>query len=271
MSAILTKILMYAQKGMRDLLNDSKSHAAAVFLHGFLGGPQQFEFLLPIARECGYDPHALLLPGHGGNFRAFMNSNGNSWEAYVQAELDRLRGRYERLLLVGHSMGGLLSILAALRDARGICGIFAIALPLNLRVSHKGMQTNWKHVTGLGEADAYTQAARSSCSVAGITLWNAPLMLPRVTDLTRLSAKARRGLGGLRVPLTILHSLQDEWVSPRSLQTAKSRCFAKPEIFLLSESGHFLYPEADRQQICDHFASFAAACNISKECDPTSF
>lgn len=241
-------------------MSDSKNQAAAVFLHGFLGGPQQFDFLLPAAKKHGYDPLPLLLPGHGGEYRAFLGSDRTAWEAYVTAELGKLRGRYERLLLVGHSMGGLLSIRAALDDARGICGIFAIALPLHLYVSHKGMHTNWKHVTGLGKADVYTQAARSCCSVAGITVWNAPLMLPRIIDLTALSTKARRGLNGLNVPLTILHSQQDEWVSARSLKSATKRCSTEPEILLLSESGHFFYTEADKQRISDHFAAFAFAC-----------
>ncbi len=241
-------------------MSESKKRAAAVFLHGFLGGPQQFDFLVPAAELCGFDAYPLLLPGHGGDYRAFLSSGLLSWEAYVQAELDRLRGQYEKILLVTHSMGGLLSIRAALADARSICGIFAIALPLNLRVSKKGMQTNWKHVTGLGKEDDYTRAARSFGGVTGITIWNAPLMLPRVLDLVRLSAAARRGLGALGVPLTILHSEQDEWVGARSVQTAKSRANTPPSILLLPESGHFFYTEADKRRISDHFASFAFAC-----------
>lgn len=241
-------------------MHDQKSRAAAVFLHGFLGGPQQFEFLLPVAKEHGYDPLPLLLPGHGGDYRAFLRNGKNAWEAYVAAELDKLRKQYERLLLVGHSMGGLLSIRSALNDARGICGIFAIALPLHLYVSRKGMLTNWKHVTGLGKADPYTQAARSCCSVTGMTVWNAPMMLPRIMDLVSLSAQARRGLGRLHVPLIILHSQQDEWVRARSIQTAAKRCSIAPEILLLSESGHFLYTEADRQRISDRFSAFACTC-----------
>ncbi len=241
-------------------MGDSKKQAAAVFLHGFLGGPQQFDFLVPMAELCGFDSYALLLPGHGGDYRAFLRSGRAAWETYVQAELDALRKQYEKILLVTHSMGGLLSIRAALADARSICGIFAIALPLNLRVSKKGMQTNWKHITGLGKQDDYTRAARSFGSVTGITLWNAPLMLPRALDLVKLSAAARRGLGNLDVPLTILHSEQDEWVGARSVQAAKSRARTPPSILILSESGHFFYTEADKRKISDHFAAFASAC-----------
>lgn len=235
------------------------SKKVAVFLHGFLGGPQQFDFLLPAAQAAGFDTHALLLPGHGGDCRTFFSSSRSHWEAYVQAELDRLREEYESILLVGHSMGGLLSILAALRDTRGICGIFAIALPLHLRVSRKGMHTNWKHVTGLGKRDAYTEAARTSCSVNGITLWNAPRLVPRMIDLSALSRKARRGLNKLTVPLAILHSQKDEWVSQRSIAAAL-RSPVQADMILLPESSHFLYSENDRAIICDQFVRFASAC-----------
>lgn len=236
--------------------NDSvTAQSAVVFLHGFLGGPQQFDFLLPAAAAAGYDTHILLLPGHGGDYRAFLGSNRRSWQAYVQNELNTLCAQYTRVLLVGHSMGGLLSILAALEAPRTICGIFAIALPLHLRVSMQGMHTNWKHVTGLGKRDAYTKAAQDSCSVSGITLWNAPLMLPRIIDLMQLSAKTKRQLHRLAIPLTIVHSNRDESVSHSTLHAAKQRLPIQPTIYCLKESGHFYYTAQDRESLCNWFSS----------------
>ncbi len=245
-------------------MSNHKKQAAAVFLHGFQGSPQQFTFLFPVARECGFEVCPLLLPGHGGDYRTFINNGRDAWEAYVRAELGRLRNEYEHLLLVGHSMGGLLGILAGLENPDGINGIFAIALPLHLRVSYAGIRNNWKYASGSGEEDAHIQTARKFCSVTGITLWNTPLMLPRLFDLVALSTKARRRLCDLKIPLAILHSQHDEWVSAHSLQTAERCLLNPPSILLLPESGHFFYTEADMQRSIDHFSIFARACLTQK-------
>ncbi len=234
------------------------AQSAVVFLHGFLGGPQQFDFLLPVAAAAGYDTHTLLLPGHGGDYRAFLGSSRRSWQAHVQSELNTLCAQYTRVLLVAHSMGGLLSILATLNNPGRVCGIFCLALPLHLKVSFHGIRNNVKYVTGLGKQDALIKAARESCSVSGITFYNAPLMVRQLLDLSRLSIDARRALHQLNVPLMALHSQHDECVSKKSIQAIK---YARTqEIIVLPASSHFLYPENDRATVCEAFSCFASAC-----------
>ncbi len=247
---------------MRQTENGLSPAATAVlFIHGFLGSPRQFSYLLPVARACGCDAYALTLPGHGGTLGEFTRTGKSQWEAYVRQELDTLRNRYDSILLVGHSMGCLLAVREAIRNPNRIIGILALALPLYMRVSIKGMKINFQYMTQhVQRADARMQAAREFCGVGGVFLWNAVAILPKTLDVLSLSAKTRRSITGMPVPLVIMHSPGDEWVSRRTLKFVNAR-LKNAHLVQLSESGHFWYADVDRETIKNELARMLGESN----------
>lgn len=231
-----------------------RAGTAVLFIHGFLGSPRQFQYLEPVVRSCGCDAYSLLLPGHGGTLGDFVRSGRAQWQACVLQEVQRLRAEYTNILLVGHSMGCLLAVGAALSDPTGIRGILALALPLYMRVSAKGMQINWRYVTGhMRKQDERLQAAKELCGVSGLFLWNAVRMLPRVADVLYMTRRSRAQVTKLSVPLSVMHSPGDEWVSRRTLAFLQKK-LRSADIVLLSKSGHFWYPDVDRQTIRNKLA-----------------
>lgn len=231
-----------------------RAGTAVLFIHGFLGSPRQFQYLEPVVKNCGCDVYPLLLPGHGGTLGDFVRSGRRQWQSYVLREVERLRADYTSILLVGHSMGCLLAVNAALNDPSGIRGILALALPLYMRVSAKGMQINWRYVTGrMRKQDERLKAAREFCGVNGLFLWNAVRMLPRILDVLYMTRQSRAQVMKLRVPLSVVHSPGDEWVSRRTLAFAQKK-LRDADIIQLSESGHFWYADADRQTIRNKLA-----------------
>ena len=127
---------MTEQKQKRGCCGD----VCAVFIHGFMGSPAQFSRLAEVARAAGSQSRLITLPGHGGGVREFMRAGRSAWLAHVETELAALRAQHEKLLLVGHSMGGLLAINAAAKQPEGIAGILALALPLYLRATANGLR-----------------------------------------------------------------------------------------------------------------------------------
>ena len=192
------------------------------------------------------------------------------WEAHVRRELDSLRNGYDNILLVGHSMGCLLAVREAIRNSDHIIGIFALALPLYMRVSLKGMQINFKYMTQhVQRADARMQAAREFCGVGGVFLWNAVAILPKALDVLSLSAKTRRSITGMTVPLVIIHSPGDEWVSSRTLKFVNTH-LKNAQLVQLAESGHFWYADLDRETIKNELARVLAQSNQVSRCDLAS-
>ena len=84
--------------------------------------------------ELGFAASSLLLPGHGGTGEEFARSSRQQWLEYVNAEIARYKKNYNSIILVGHSMGSLLSFLTYMESPEQIIGIVAIDTPLYVRV-----------------------------------------------------------------------------------------------------------------------------------------
>ena len=239
---------MTEQKQKRGCCGD----VCAVFIHGFMGSPAQFSRLAEVARAAGSQSRLITLPGHGGGVREFMRAGRSAWLAHVETELADLRAQHEKLLLVGHSMGGLLAINAAAKQPEGIAGILALALPLYLRATANGLRIRIHSVLpARPEEDSRVCAARELRGVQGVTLWNAPALVPNSLGLLRLMAQTRKALPNLAVPLNVINSAEDELVSRRSLAFVRER-LPKASVFEQRESSHFWYSENDKTELEQH-------------------
>ncbi|HEU4563031.1 MAG TPA: alpha/beta fold hydrolase [Gemmatimonadaceae bacterium] len=99
------------------VLPESRTGSAVLLLHGFGDTPQSLGYLAAALHGRGYAVHAPLLPGHGRTLAAFRASRGAQWIDAARDALNELRTRYERVGVVGLSMGGALAaIVAAERD-----------------------------------------------------------------------------------------------------------------------------------------------------------
>lgn len=227
-----------------------------LFLHGFMGSPGQFDRLIALTRGLGVDAYAPTLPGHGEDAAAFCRARPFDWQQCARSALDELRGQYDDILIVTHSMGGLLALREAADNPQGIAGVLALALPLRIRVTPACLRL-WLSV-GLFPGrirNPRLAAARDACSVRGVTARYAFRLLPNALGLLRLAANARRDLRISRVPLTVLQSPRDEIVSPASGALAVN---AGAAVRTLGRSGHFWYPEDDARVIGDTLQSMLA-------------
>ncbi len=222
---------------------------AALLVHGFMGKSGQFAFLDGALKDAGYDVHALTLAGHGGTLDEFTRHGRADWRRSVDESLARLREEYDEIHIVGHSMGGLLAVNAAAQNPDKLERITALALPLFLKLTARGFHIRVRTLGKPREDDGdEVRAARALCGVAGITLWNAPRLLPNTFGLFAVMRRTRGALLRLTVPLTVVNSKNDELVSNRALAFVRD---ALPgcETVELGESSHFWYSDADRAAI----------------------
>jgi pyruvate dehydrogenase E2 component (dihydrolipoamide acetyltransferase) len=95
-----------------------------LLLHGFGADLNTWMFTQPALAE-GRRVVALDLPGHGGSAKRVDHTDAESLAAIVEHALDALG--IERLHLVGHSMGGGIAILFALRQPERVATLTLIA------------------------------------------------------------------------------------------------------------------------------------------------
>jgi carboxylesterase len=89
---------------------------AALLVHGFPGTPAEMRPLAQALHDRGWTTRAILLPGFGPELDTIAERRVEDWIAAVRAALNALRRDHPHVLLIGHSLGGALSLAAA--DAR---------------------------------------------------------------------------------------------------------------------------------------------------------
>ncbi|MCK4566855.1 MAG: alpha/beta hydrolase [Candidatus Thorarchaeota archaeon] len=103
---------------------------AIIFVHGS-GGSAATWFMQLKGLSNDFHVIALELNGHG---KSPDSSNENTIESYL-SDIDEIVTQYEKPVLAGHSMGGALSQLYALRHPEKIGGIILIGTGAKLRVA----------------------------------------------------------------------------------------------------------------------------------------
>jgi carboxylesterase len=103
-----------------------RGQIGVVVVHGFTGNPIATRPLgQRLARE-GYSVEVLLLPGHGTSHRDLGRTRYGDWFGAVQRAVEHLRRDCRRVVVVGHSMGGTLSLDLASRRPQLVDGVVVI-------------------------------------------------------------------------------------------------------------------------------------------------
>ena len=219
---------------------------AVLCVHGIQGSPDQFDWIISALPE---DVHAekLLLPGHGGDVYAFSKSNKQLWQDGVDQALNRLRGEYDRIIYIGHSMGCLLGMLSAVRNSEKIASLILLACPLHVRITKKYIVNNLRALSKAPSDDPFIAAARSAHSVKGRHILEYVLCIGPYIGLFRLIHAANRQLQQLRLPVLAVFSELDEIVGRKSMEIIAKLPLC--ETYLAKGCGHLFYAQEARREI----------------------
>lgn len=220
-----------------------------MFIHGFMGSPGQFSGLTEVVHREGYAAACLLLPGHNCSARAFASGTAETWQRHVDAEISRYSRDYSDIILVGHSMGGLLALNAAVRFSDHVRGAFIIASPFKLAVfSVKASLSRIRFVL------SRKSDPKKAVSLAGISVKITPGLILHIVkpfrELKKLMKTTKNILPDVRVPVTAVYSRSDELSSFASLGILRSglgdTLFGQ---VVLSKASHAYFPENERVMI----------------------
>ena len=220
-----------------------------VFIHGFLGSPRQFSRLAQSVHLQGYSAASLLLPGHGTTVKAFSAATMEDWQNHVNAEIGRFSSNHADIYLVGHSMGSLLTINAAVEFSGHVRCLFLIACPFKLRYfSAQSIKVKLQQLFYLKSNPI------KSAYLAGNSVRSSPSIIWRCAkpsaELNKLILITQDNLHKIRIPVTAIYSSSDEIVSVDSLEILSNGLGHAPfESMTLSDSLHAYYPEHERSLI----------------------
>lgn len=234
------------------------SDTIVVFIHGIVESPNQFRRLNKIAKKKGYSYFNMLLPGHGKTPKEFGQKGYKEWVLYVNEKLDELRLSFEKIIIVGHSMGCLLAINSYLYNKDKIVGFFFLAIPFNITLKFNII---FESLILFFKLDKVFNFKFKGISVKNVSmqvpnLFEFILWIPRYLELFYLSYKIKTKIKDINIPIVYIQSLKDGLVSVKSIKTIAKNCNNNSKILILKNSGHSIYSKKDRNIIFEQFEKF---------------
>lgn len=220
-----------------------------VYIHGFMGSPVESLKIWKYLEPLNFNGQAILLPGHGGNAHDFSANGPDAWQSHVNLTLERLRESYGRIILIGHSMGGLLALKASLKVS--VNGIVLLNTPVKSHISLRSIFISARVLFSSAQShDPLISAYREAFSVGMNDFWNLPLWIPRFLDIQRLSKQTIPLLNKVTVPVMIFQSRQDETVNPKSAEQLYNGLGVHAiALSFLNKSTHAYFIEEDFEKI----------------------
>ena len=235
----------------------SGAEDAVLFVHGIVSTPRFFDDFTALI-PADWSVHSVLLPGHGGTVKDFGKHSAKEWTAHVRAALDELRQTHQRVYIVAHSLGTLLSIREAVRDDARIAGMLLLCVPVRIWPKPSALIHNT--LKGIGLAENTAELHTYYGTEQDWRVWRYIRWIPRYLELFALSRAARKALPQLQTPSIVYMAQKDELVSLRG----EKDMAVSPAIQLrrLPDSHHHEFPPQDKAAL---LSAMLAMCHISLE------
>ncbi len=237
---------------------------AALLVHGYVGSPNNFGALPEALAARGWRVHAMLVPGHGTSPLDLEKTSVETMRAAVVAEMRRLRAQYDTVVLVGHSMGSTLSVLAledTAPDALVLASpFFALTyrwfyiLPPDVLVHVAAEPLRWTHRA----PERRPVRDRSTRTLALAYEWIPTRPGPALLAAAKEARDPAR-LAGVTVPTLVLHGRHDTVASPRAAQRAYEALGSmRKRMVWLKNSDHVAFWDYDREEAVTAVLDFLA-------------
>lgn len=192
-----------------------RAGTGVVLVHGLTGNPRATAPLAQHLHGLGFTVDVVRLPGHGSTVGDLARTRYGDWRRTVEDAVERTAAQCDRVVLVGHSMGGTLSIdVASTRpgDVAGVATINAIVLDRPDLLARLGPLLQYvlprvpRDLAGLPTDDI----ARPDVSEGAYPIVPAKAAQSLMAQLPRI----RTQLLDLTQPLLVVTSPQDHTVTP---------------------------------------------------------
>ena len=254
------------------LEHDPPSERAILMIHGYPSTPYSYDYAAHKAYDQGYDVYVPLLPGFGTKPEDLYGTTFPQWYGYLESYYLDKRSEYEKLFVVGTSMGGSMALKIGERFSgteHAPDGITTVAAPVFLNDIRLGAIQKWGYYF-MRLVAIFTPAlnprthAGNETKNDGEELWvgYAGAFVRGGVSFMYALKDIRKNLGKITVPLMAMHDIADQTVSFQNLATiqasVQSRPFvARPTAMRSNHNRHILLMYLSiREKLTDEMLSF---------------
>ncbi|HLX58211.1 MAG TPA: alpha/beta fold hydrolase [Ktedonobacteraceae bacterium] len=185
-----------------------------LLVHGLNGSRSDFAEMETLLRSRDMVVVNMLLPGHGSKVKDMLAIGWEEWSRAVYDELRALKQRCNVVFLVGHSLGGALSLHVAAHEE--VTGIVTICAPLHMHSWLKAAVGVAKYITPflprLREDVRDHKARKRYQRDANAYSW---MPMRPVESMLRYLPRLREELPLVTVPALVMISIHDHVVPAR--------------------------------------------------------
>lgn len=231
-------------------------------IHGFTANPSEMRWLGQYLAGQGHTVYGVRLAGHGTHPHDMARARWRDWFASAQDGVHLLRAACSRVIVVGHSMGGLLALLLA-AQAEGVTALSVLASPI--RFPQKFDHARWLHLlqpftdqsdtSGLQTVIREEQTRRGEAAIGRVRYnqWSTSA----VYELVELARQADAFLPFVSQPLQLIYSRKDATVPLDHADYIARRVASQAiERQTLEMSGHILPQDSERETVFQQVAMF---------------
>jgi len=224
-----------------------------LLIHGFTGTPKEMRWMGEDLHQRGYTVLGIRLAGHATRPEDMARARYGDWIASVEDGWHLLSGMTERIFLVGLSMGGALSLLMATRLE--VAGVVAMSVPYSLPDDPRlKLAKSLSVVYPYLKKESREQASKET-GYFDESLWDYHISYPvnpvrSLAELNDLLAEMRAALPKIQVPVLLIHSKNDGYVSPENMPKIFEHLGTSDKrMEWIEGSGHVVTEEPPRHQV----------------------
>ena len=230
---------------------NENADCAVLMVHGIANSPRHFDWLIPLI-PSDWSVCNILLDGHGGSVKDFSRTSMTKWKQQVDSCLERLSKQHKSIIVVGYSMGTLLTMRLVEKYSQ-IKGMILLNTPLEVAVKPSVVMRYLKMAFGkLNMNNPIELATYNGISVKMEPyLWRYLWCIPQVVELLDLCKQCRTIVNNFKIPCYAFWGKQDEAVSLKSKQYFMDNHNVCCKVF--DNSGHFYYEPELREEVSSDF------------------
>ena len=221
-----------------------------LLIHGFTGNPAELLLLGKYLQTQGFTVLAVRLAGHGTNAQDLEHMTKEDWIASTIDGYSILRGCCDKISVVGHSMGALLSLHLAAMPKVDIKRLVTLAPPifidesLNLKLLPPREQSQGRFVRKV------RRNLKNVPPAVNRTYRIMPLI--SIHELLDLIELVKSELSKVETPILIIQGKEDRTVKAESAEYIyKNVVSLERQLKFMSEMGHLLPLRENREVIFD--------------------
>lgn len=230
----------------KERMERAAKDTGILIFHGFGGETEDIRMLAESLTACGYTVEAPLLSGHGSTKKDLADTTYLDWITSAEQAYIRIAAKSNRIIAVGFSMGGLLTVNLW---NYGFAGIITVNTPVyywNFRNIVMNLLSDFR-----GNFHKYLKAA--NCSPFASLVEFQKLLFHTKPMFSNITSRA-----------LIIQAMDDDTVHHRSADYIYGKLCGEKSLYRVIDGGHMLFRSQRGPEICGVIENFVQKIHLQK-------